>query len=280
MGLVSRIQEEEIPFVKIGVTKKWNDVKYYLKKPPMLGILGSSQSGKSNFLMSFILQLARYMGPQVQFIGIDAKNGGSLNPVQSRFYSMCYESTDALQVLQEFEVLMSKRLKHIQENVEDEEPKIDVFDPNFPMIVLVVEELVSLITAQELSKSQRDKLGEMFVTITSRCRAANIGFILSSQTFNEKYSIPTAVRGNFLEKVILQQAENIVKVFDEDAKENAPAWTLKGEGEFYFKQLGTDYQCCKCWFLPAKVASKTARELSGDVAQNLDFGWTPECPFS
>lgn len=266
-------------YVEIGENTERQKIPYHLDKPPMLGILGSTNSGKTTFLQNLILSLARDFGEQVQFLGIDCKNGASLKAIKSRFYEVEIEPTRALTVLEDFELLLGERLKYISEFDDEHEPKIEVDDPQFPLVVLVVEELTTFM--EKLTKSQLDKANSLFITITSRCRAANMGFIFSSQNFNKENALPTAARGNILEKVLMFHHDDpVVKAFEKRADEEAPSWELRGSGEFYFKELGTHYEHGKTWFLSSANASRLAHRYSVDVVDDLHLNWQPECPFA
>lgn len=268
--------------IKLGTSKSGNDIILYMKQGTRTAICGGSGSGKSNALNNLILMIAKEFhdagkGEQVQFLGVDLKGGASLAPIASRFSApICSEPSQVAGLLKDFELLMQKRTKALEKSGKT---KIDLFDPDYPLIILVIDELVSLMTCQELKKTQIEELRRLLITITSRCRAANMGFIFSSQSYSENVSLPVAARGNVAQKIILRTEQAICKVLEPEAAEACPAWLLRGEGEFYFSSGNADYIQGKTWFTSDAKAEEVAKRYALDVRQNLGLEWMPDSPF-
>lgn len=276
-------QKQHIEKVRIGdKLSDMREVSFPIVDTLRVGIAGTTGSGKSTLLTNLILVLAETFREQIQFLGVDLKNGSSLSTVSERFSREIV--TDALEVanlLKDFESIMNARCKFLADNGL---MKINLWDSQFPQIVLVIDEVTSLMTSQELQKSQVEEIKKLLITITSRCRAANMGFIISGQSFAYDVSIPVAARSNILQKFVMKVNDpTIAKTFESSAAEVCPSWLLRRPGEFYFTDgmSGCQYVKGKTWHDEPSTYLEKAIELKDDVLcmSQLGLDWEPESPF-
>lgn len=266
--------------VQIGQTRNGNKMFFDMSQAPKFAILGRSGSGKTNMLINLILMMSKEfrdagVGDQLQFIGVDLKSSQSLMPIADRLSGpIIDEPTQVSEVVKEFEHVMRKRMK------QSKGTKIDFLDPEFPVIILVVEELTTLMTSQELTKSKIDELRSLFTSILCLCRSCNMGAIFSSQNFNTDSALSSQARDQLEQKIIMRAGQAVVKPLENDAAELAPAWLLNSAGEFYFNNGKTDYTQGKTWYMSDIKAEEVAAMYASDVRQDLGMLWSPENPFS
>ena len=270
---------EEFIKIILGRTKAGNELSLKLTEGFRLGIIGRSGSGKTNFLENLILSTAKAFnevgrGEQVQFIGIDMKGGKSLAPIAARFSGdIVDEPARVEELVNSFNVLMEHRMKKTGNS------KIDLIDPEFPLIILVVEELTSLMTSQDLSPAQKKKLKSLFTNILVKCRASNMGVIFASQSFAAENALDTAARDQLQQLVLMRSSESSIKLLEPSAADIAPAWLLNTSGEFYWNDgKQTNYIHAKTWYTSDEKAREVANRYSYDVRQDLGLLWSPENP--
>lgn len=116
---------------------------------------------------------------------------------------------------------------------------------NYPMIVVVLEEAMSIVQNDEISKDASKKIMSLYTTLFTRARAANISIIMVSHSFSAE-CLPTVARDQLQTRIILQtQSDTNVGMLAEP--DEAPAHVnLKNPGEFYFiKSSGASPVMCK-----------------------------------
>ena len=128
----------------VGYDKMRNEVRMQLGDPMRIGLLASSGSGKTTLLQNIVLMLSRELREKVQFIGFDPKLT-SLFSIEPRFSVPVFtQPATWLPTMNKIEQIMNDRLAEMKARGW---AKIDPVrhGAEFPQIIVVVEELPSLI---------------------------------------------------------------------------------------------------------------------------------------
>lgn len=266
--------------ILIGASKSGSKINMSISEAPRVAILGSTGSGKSVLLQNLVLMLARELRNKVQFLGVDMKLV-SCEPLKNRLCTdPIVEPVKVLPMLQQVEQLMMDRQAMMHEKgIEKIEPDSELAE-EFPMVVVIAEELVALMNNPEIPSTVNKALRDWFVTYLVRCRASNMGIICASQSYVESLTIPTAARAQLTTRFLMKSSINDVKILAEGMDECCPAHLLSSAGEFYFSDNGnySVWQKGKTWYTPPDKVRELASTFSID-RRDVGLGWTVENPF-
>lgn len=262
----------------IGFDKMRNEVRVRTGDPMRIGILASSGSGKTVLLQNLILMLAREMRDTVQFIGFDPKLT-SLFSVEERFSVPVFtQPATWLPTMNKIEQIMNDRLAEMQSR---HWTRIDPVrhGREFPQILVVVEELPSLINSSELSKQEQAGIKEWFGSYLRMARAANMGMIVCSQTFDSSTTIATSVRSQFNIRFIGRCSTGDANLFCEGQTDKCSVLRLTGPGEFFFAQDDwNQWVRFKTWYTDEEKIMTMARAYAVDN-RDIGLGWRVRNPF-
>lgn len=265
----------------IGGTKSRNKINISVAEAPRIALLGATGSGKTVLLWNLVIQLSIIFHSRIQFIGIDLKQGSSLEPLKNRLaLPIITEPAQILPLFQKLDQLMMDRNHYLGSHGLDKiDPFSDLAD-RFPMVIVICEELISLMNNPETHSSVNKALRDWFVTYLTRCRSANMGIIISSQSFIESLTIPTAARGQLTTRFLMRSSISDVKILAEGMEECCPAHLLGGVGQFYLADKGnySMWQQGITWETTVAKAAQLANSLSAD-RRDLLLGWSVESPF-
>lgn len=266
--------------VLIGATTTGKEARITIDEPPRFAILGGSGSGKTVLLWNICLVLAKELKSKVQFLAEDVKLT-SCEPLKSRLCAdIITEPIEVLPMFQKVQQLLLDRQRYMQEHNLDKIDPYSELAEQFPMVIVICEELVSLMNNPELPSTVNKALRDWFLTYTTRCRSANMGIICSSQSYVESLTIPTAARAQLTTRFIMRCTQNDAKLLLEGQDEMAPAHLLSDRGSFYFCNDG-DYNVwtkAKTWNTTAADATRVATE-NAIHRRDIGLGWTVESPF-
>lgn len=266
--------------IYIGNSKMGGQVSIDISNPLRIGICAASGSGKTVLLTNILLQLAREMRNQVQFVGFDPKLV-SLSCLEPRFTVPIYTEPSAwLPTLNKLEQVMNDRLAEMQRRGW---VKIDPFEhgDEFPQIILVIEELPSFVGNSELdSKHEIPLLKKFFDTYLTRARAANMGMIACSHTFSSTETISTLARSQFMTRLIGKCGVSEAHLFNEGQDEKCNVLRLTSAGEWFIADKGNfnQWQRFKTWMTDEQKAFQMCKDYSIDN-RDIGLGWTVASPF-
>lgn len=267
--------------ITIGQSKTGKPIEIDLKNPPRIGILGNSGCGKSVLLSNLILLLAREMREKVQFVGIDPKCS-SLIPVAPRFAEpICSEPAEFLPLLQKMEQLMLNRYSDMREmGITKIDPWDKELTEHYPMIVLIIEELLSVTNNSDIPKSSIESIKKIILTLSTRMRACNCSLWTVSHTYSQTETIPVAARSQLDTRFIMQTGINENKLFAEGMDEMCPGYQLSESGQFYFAQNNMNIWIKgKSFFQTDEKIEEIAKAYSIDV-RDIGLSWNVENPFA
>lgn len=265
--------------ILIGKSKTGADIELSLKDPLRLGLLGASGSGKSVLLLNTLLQLCRTLHDRVQFVCFDPKLS-SLLPMQRRCtIPIVSEPSDFLPTMQRVEQLLLDRLAEMRKR------GMSRIDPlrdgeEFPQIICVLEECVSISSNPDISKSAQNAIREWYMTYLSRARAANMGAICVSHSFAADVCMPTVARSQLQQRILMKAGIQETKMMAEGMEECCPAWLIPSAGEFYFSD--GDYSKWvkgKTWMTTDEKAEELANAYSLDK-RDVGLSWLVDSPFA
>lgn len=251
--------------ISLGKNRQGEYIKMPITSPPRIGILGISGSGKSVMTQNIILCMAKAMQNKVQFVGIDPKLS-SLSPVSERFSRPL--ATDPNM----FYPLMSEVLEELDyRKTVTKERGIQALDPDrdgdeFPMIMFVAEELISIVNNPALTRSEQDAIQSWFSSYLTQCRALNMGAIIVSHTFSSTDALRVVARSQLEQRIAMKATQQLMQQFNDGEQEKAPAWTILKPGEFFFSDGNPNlWVRGMCAYPGAKAVRSYASEFSGDV---------------
>lgn len=266
------MSENEIVF---GVSKMGNTLSIPLLPAPRLAICGTSGSGKSVLEANNILtQYMQKLRGNVIFTALDPKIT-SLSHIAARLEVYETEPANFLSRIQDFETTMSQRYAAMRDMGVSSLGRDDL--ERYPMHLLVLEEAMSIVQNEEVSKDASKKIMSLYTTILTRCRAANMGVVMCSHSFSAE-CLPTVARDQFNIRVIMQTSSttNVAMLADPD---EAPAHLIKHPGEFYFiASAGATPVRGKTWYTSDDEARVIAEAYSMDRHSSAN-SWNVEKPF-
>ena len=215
-------------------TKTGQRVKLSLNDPVMAGICGASGTGKSVLLLNLMALLRRKMHERVQFVAFDPKLT-SLLPVRSLLSREAItEPSDFLPELNTIIQIMEQRLVDMS-SMHMTKISTQGNSDTYPMIVVIFEECLSLLHNPDNDKATQQALAEAMVSYCTRCRAANMGFIVCSHDFAEGVTgVPKQVRSSCRTRFLFRNGVNECGTFTEKMPDRAPAYNLTQTGLFYY----------------------------------------------
>lgn len=264
--------------ILIGRSKTGADIELSLKDPLRLGLLGASGSGKSVLLLNILLQLCRTLHERIQLVCFDPKLS-SLLPMERRCtISIVSEPADFLPTMQRVEQLLLDRLAEMRKR------GLSKIDPlrdgeEFPQILCVLEECVSISNNPDIPKSAQAAIREWYMTYLSRARAANMGAICVSHSFAADVCMPTVARSQLQQRILMKAGIQETKMMAEGMEECCPAWLIPTAGEFYFSD--GDYSKWvkgKTWMTADEKAAELANAYSCDK-RDVGLSWSVDSPF-
>lgn len=264
-------------FITLGVSKMGNTIQIPARQAPRLAICGASGSGKSvllnNILTQYMQKLRSEHGSQVVFHALDPKIT-SLAHLSARLDVYETEPANFLSRIQDFETVMSQRFAAMRD-MGVSSLGADELD-SYAMHILVLEEALSIIHNDEVSKDASKKIMQLYETVFTRCRAANMGVIMVSHQFSAE-CLPTVARDQLNTRVIMQTSSSAAVSMLADPEE-APAHLIKNAGEFYFiAGAGAAPIRAKCWHTSETEARAIADSLAMDKKDSASV-WTVEKP--
>ena len=271
---------EMVKDITIGASKMGDPIKLKISEPPRIGILGASGSGKSCLLLNMILLMARELRDRVQFFAFDPKNS-SLLPVKDRLVEIVSDPAQYVSKCQKLEQMLNDRLAYMKrENL----TKIPLLSDDYPLVIVIFEELLSFLNNADLTKDQMTYLKSFMLTYMTRARAANLGFILCSHTFSQTETISVAARSQLQQRFILKTGVNELKLMAEGMDELCPAQLISADTPGIFYYSNGDYSVWtkgRTFFNEDDVYEQIARSYSNDV-RDIGLDWDVEKfnPFS
>lgn len=262
----------------VGYDKMRNEVRMQLGDPMRIGLLASSGSGKTTLLQNIVLMLSREMRERVQWIGFDPKLT-SLASIEPRFSVPIFtQPATWLPTMNKIEQIMNDRLAEMRARGWS---KIDPLKhgSEFPQIIVVVEELPSLINNSELSKNEQNAIREWFGSYLRMARAANMGILVASQTFDSSVTIATSIRSQFNIRFIGRCSLGDANLFCEGQTDKCNVLRLAGPGEFFFAQDDfNQWVRFKTWYTDEERIRAMAQAYSVDN-RDIGLGWQVHNPF-
>lgn len=190
-----------IPLAKTQRGKVWSLPTHHTL------ILGTTGSGKGSPLNGMIRQFAPFVEKgTVKLYGIDPK-ASELRPYEesSLFEEIAYESEPSMQIITEVHALMKKRSKEKKVDVEHAQLGRSLeATRETPMIVLLIDELLSLIIA--LQNQGREGRAIVNTTLTEiLAQGRSLGVFVVGATQEADRDLLGRMRGNFANVIILRQ---------------------------------------------------------------------------
>lgn len=262
--------------IVIAVSKMGSVLSIPLTKAPRMAICGTSGCGKSVLMANNILtQYMQKLRRNVVFHAIDPKIT-SLSHLSARLDILETEPANFLARIQDFETIMSQRYAAMRDMGVSSLGGNDL--EQFPMHLLVLEEAMSIVQNEEVSKDAAKKIMALYSTIFTRCRASNMGVIMCAHAFSAE-CLPTVSRDQLSMPRIIMQTSSSTNVGMLADPEQAPAHLLKQPGELYFiAGAGATPIRAKTWFTSDEEARAIAESYSMDKRENVGQ-WNVEKPF-
>lgn len=231
---IRTVSEDKGELVIAG-TRTGQAVKLDITRPAMIGICGASGTGKSCLLLNLVALMRRRMLGRVQFVAFDPKLT-SLYPVRGLLSKPAVvEPSEFQSELNLILQVMEKRLVAMSELGKTNLSPVGDGD-EFPMIVVVFEECLSFLHNPELDPQISRDLSERMVSYCTRCRAANMGFIVCSHDFADGTTgIPKQVRSSCRTRFLFRNGINEVTTFSEKMPERCPSYNITQVGLFYYE---------------------------------------------
>lgn len=246
--------------IVLGMSKMGNPVGIDVRKAPRMAICGSSGSGKSVLLNNILTQYMRKLRGDVFITALDPKVT-SLAHLEPRLDVYENEPSNFLGRIQDFETVMAQRYAEMRRMGVASIGSDDL--GRFPLHLLVIEEAMSVVQNEEVSKDAAKKIMALYTTILTRCRAANMGVIMVSHSFSAE-CLPTVARDQLGTRVLMQTSSSAVVSMLADPDE-APAHLIRNPGEFYFIEgAGASPVRSKTWLMTEDEAGAIAVEHSRD----------------
>ncbi|MEG0552942.1 MAG: FtsK/SpoIIIE domain-containing protein, partial [Carnobacterium sp.] len=192
----THIEDKRLHFSKIddfkfsqGIMSLTTKIDWDRKKQPMGLVVGPTNSGKTTFLKMLIISFLSNNSKNSLYT-IDGKYS-FLSVATSYFFSShqtATSSNDALRIVTELNEVMNERYKLMNKHFEDE--KDETFDDKFRSgsILLVVDELLSLVSEMQASDRQLKPAERLYPQFYSKLlslivkgRGASINVIVSGQ---------------------------------------------------------------------------------------------------
>lgn len=263
--------------ITLGVSKMGNPIEIPATKAQRLAICGASGSGKSallnNVLTQYMQKLRGARGSQVIFHALDPKIT-SLAHLSPRLDIYETEPANFLSRIQDFETVMSQRFAVMRDMGVSSLGGDDL--DSYPMHLLVLEEALSIVHNDEVSRDAAKKIMQLYETVFTRCRAANMGVVMVSHQFSAE-CLPTVARDQLNTRVIMQSSNNTTVSMLADPEE-APAHLIKNPGEFYFiAGAGAAPIRAKTWYTSDEEARAIATSYAMDKRGDANV-WTVEKP--
>lgn len=264
--------------ILVGYDKMRNEVRIDTSSPMRIGLLAASGSGKSVLLQNIILMLARQMRNKVQFIGFDPKLT-SLFAVEPRFSVPVFtQPATWLPTMNKIEQIMNDRLAEMKARGWSKIDPVQNGD-EFPQILVVVEELPSLINSSELSKAEQAAIRDWFGSYLRMARAANMGIITCTQTFDSGTTVATSVRSQFNIRMIGRCSMGDANLFCEGQTDKCNVLRLGGPGEFFLAQDDfNQWVRFKTWYTDESKIKNMAEAYAVDN-RDVGLGWRVANPF-
>lgn len=256
--------------VVFGVTKAGTVLSLPISAE-RIAIQGRSGSGKSCLLRNVILGYAQALGHRVRFVAIDPKVV-SLAHLSPRIEKLVVEPGEYLQTIRAVDDLVTRRYARLASLGRSSFGPQD-YD-SVPLVILVVEEAYSVVSGQ-VSKEAQKQIMATYATLLTRCRAANVGVIMSSHTYSAEV-LPTLARDQLSTRLLLPTASSTVVSMLADPDE-APAHLLSSPGEFYYSDGGGPWMRGKTWETDEEEARSLAASLSGDRG-DTGLDWVVDRP--
>lgn len=265
--------------IYIGDTKQGNQMTLSIEDPLRVGILASSGSGKTVMLSNIVIMLAQTMRDRIQFVGFDPKLV-SLSCLEPRLSVPVFtQPSEWLAILTKLEQILNDRLAEMRRRGW---VKIDPFKngDEFPEIIVIVEELPNFVQHPDLSKAEQSLISKWFDTFLTRCRAANMGVILCSHTFNVSDSISSLARAQLQTRLIGRCGRIEAHSYNEQESEKCDVGKLVEPGMFYVADKGnfSKWTLMKTWDTPPVQAETLCHQYSID-RRDIGLGWSVKNPF-
>lgn len=265
--------------ITVGASKTGKPIEIDITNPPRIGILGSSGSGKSVLLSNLGLLFAKELRERIQFVGIDPKLS-SLVPLADRFaIPIVSEPVEFLPTLQKLEQLMLSRYADMKElGITKIDPWDAELSARYPMVVIVIEELLSVTNNSDIPKSSIEAIKKILLTLSTRVRACNMSIWMVSHTFSQTETIPVAARSQLDTRFLMKSGINECKLMAEGMDEMCPAYQITESGQFYFSQNNFNvWTKGVTFYTPDEKIQELAKAYSIDV-RDIGLTWTVDNP--
>ncbi|QPK83362.1 hypothetical protein G7Y29_00580 [Corynebacterium qintianiae] len=137
-------EEKKNRAIELGVTQTGRPVSFSIDEPTHIAIQGMTRSGKSATTYYFLSELAGHRGVEIHFLDITTLLAAPFNEVGASGLSAT-GTRDADQYLTVLETLLKRMNSRIDELSALKRDKIQSFSPAYPLQVVVIEELPSLV---------------------------------------------------------------------------------------------------------------------------------------
>lgn len=263
--------------VQIGVSQMGTPIMYDLGVSNRVAINGTSGSGKSVLVNNLILSYCTHpkMYDRTQFYCIDPKQV-SLYPLRNRCFIES-EPTRFIEVLKKIETIMNQRLFQLKEQERTTLTYEDI-TPEQPMVVLVIEEALSVVQNSAITKSMAAEIMKLYTALFTKIRVVNISVIMISHVFSSE-ALPTVARDQLTTRFLLKTA-NTTNIGMLAPADEVKADLITEAGQFYFNDGFSSN-----WILAKTFETKDAKaeEIANKYAsyKRDDLGkWVVDNPFN
>lgn len=249
----SHVEDERINFSNLdelrtrkGITSLTTKIIWDRKKQPMGLIVGPTASGKTSLLKVIIISFLANDNKNTLYI-IDGKSS-FLSVATSHFFNKkqtATTSSSAVEIVAHLNDLMNERYSRMNADFQDE--KDQTYDEKFNSgcILLVVDELLSLVSEMQASDKQLKTNERLYPQFYSRLlslivkgRAASIFVIVSGQQIPASI-LPTEARDSLGFRIALSRISQsqAIEIFGESAR-NLPSTDEEYSGLIWLDGLG------------------------------------------
>jgi DNA segregation ATPase FtsK/SpoIIIE-like protein len=241
-----------------------------LDKKLMALLSGASGSGKSELARTICLKAAQTMGRNLALVIFDPKIVSFLG--WDKRADIFTDVRDFNLALTSLENEMLRRYLFMSKNGLYAFPVSE----KMPFILIVVEEISAVTQTQALIKKERDAVISLMKSISSRCRQAGMGLLVTAQ-YADTVSIPSEMRNNLDMRFSFRCSNEVsANLQSGDRAEEAPAYLLNLPGEMFALTSTTHNRFVRCRSLiysrPQEL--EILNRISTDKPNLNCFDWT------